>query len=68
MPEVKGAKKFTFKGYYGWFVHSPPMIALIFSLVLLVAGGSAAYYLESSHAPGEPSPLTSKCSMWKRCG
>ena len=64
----KETKKSKFKKNWGWVIESPPTIALIFAMVLMVSIGSAIFYVESNLAPGEPSPFVSKCNMWKRCG
>lgn len=49
------------------FALSPLEFVLIFSMVLLIAAGASAYYVQSNLAPGQPSPFTSKCNMWNRC-
>ena len=46
MANVKRSKSPTFKDKWGWVADSPPSIGLIFGMVLLIFGGSAAYLFE----------------------
>lgn len=70
MSQVKKTKPSTmvkFKKNLGWLASSPRSIALIFSLVVTVVGGSAMYYAEYTREPGAPSMFKSDCNMWNRC-
>lgn len=68
MSEVKRTKMSKFKKNWGWVLSSPPTIALIFAMVLFTSVFAWMYSVESNLAPGEPSPFSSKCNMWNRCG
>jgi hypothetical protein len=59
--------KQTNKGNWAWLANSPSTLAMIFIMLLISLGGSAAYYVDLTRDSGTPLRFESPCNMWHRC-